>query len=59
MRIVVLDDNGQQIGGGVLKAKTFSSGSRGFHGSFKVEVSETERYQSSGMMVLIGSKPKK
>lgn len=59
MRIVVLDDDGQQIGQGILKPRTFGSGSTGFHGSFKVEVSATERYQSSGQMVLIGSKPKK
>ena len=59
MRIIVLDDNGQQIGAGVLKPKTFASKSTGFYGSFKVEVSADERYQSSGQMVLIGSKPKK
>lgn len=58
MRIVVLDDDGQQIGSGIAQPKTFKSGSTGFHASFKVEVSPTERYQCSMPLVLIGSKPK-
>ena len=39
----------------VLKAKTFASGSRGFHGQGKLEVNG-ERLQAQCQAVVIGSK---
>lgn len=42
-----------------LSAKTFKTGSTGFHAMGKLKVSDTERYQLNILAVLIGSKPRK
>lgn len=47
--------DGQSLGVMVLKAKTFASGSRGFHGQGKLEVNG-ERLQAQCQAVVIGSK---
>lgn len=41
------------------KDKPFSTGSTGFYGQGKIEVSATEKYQVSCIVTLIGSRPKK
>ncbi|NLF11192.1 MAG: hypothetical protein GX597_05350 [Anaerolineaceae bacterium] len=47
--------DGQSLGVMVLKAKTFASGSRDYHGQAKIEV-EGERLQCQCQAVVIGSK---
>lgn len=42
-----------------LNEKKFSTGSTGYHGHGKIEVSEDEKYQVNLMLVRIGSKNKK
>jgi len=46
---------GQTLGTQTLNAKTFSTGSRGFHTQGKVEIAG-KRYQMNLMLVEIGSK---
>ena len=57
MQVTLVADNGKTVGIAVLNPKQFSSGSKGYFGSFKVEVSADERYQGQAQLVLIGSKP--
>ena len=49
--------NGKELSEVELQPKEFSTGSKGFHKSTKVEV-EGERYQLNLMLVKIGSKNK-
>lgn len=48
--------NGKSIATGSADSKDFSSGSRGFYSSSKVTIAG-KRYQTSVMLVEIGSKP--
>ncbi len=50
--------DGQSLGVMVLKARTFASGSRGFHGQAKLEVNG-ERLQCQCQAVVIGSGPQR
>ena len=47
--------DGKSLGVMVLKAKTFASGSRGYHGQGKIDVNG-ERLQAQCQAVVIGSK---
>jgi hypothetical protein len=49
--------NGKELSEVELQAKEFSTGSKGYHKSTKVEI-EGERYQLNFMLVKIGSKNK-
>ena len=48
---------GESLGVLVLKPKTFSTGSTGFHATGKIEI-DGKRYQSQVQLVQIGSKNK-
>lgn len=54
--IIVKSDEGQEVGIVPLTAKTFSTGSRGYHGFGKVQIGE-KRFQCNFILVEIGSKP--
>jgi len=56
MKVLIKNDMGETLTTTELKPKTFSTGSRGFNGSFKVENSG-KRYQVNVNAVEIGSKP--
>ncbi len=43
----------------LLSPKTFSTGSRGYHGQGKIELPNGKRYQVNLLLTEIGSKPKK
>jgi len=58
MKIAVKSDMGETLNTVELKAKTFSTGSRGFSGSFKVE-NGGKKYQVGVNAVEVHSKPKK
>ena len=49
--------DGKEIADVALESKVFSTGSKGFHRSSKVEI-DGERYQLNFMLVKIGSKTK-
>ena len=49
--------DGKEIADVALESKIFSTGSKGFHRSSKVEI-DGERYQLNFMLVKIGSKTK-
>ena len=55
--VKLMNEKGEAIGGLNANSKTFSTGSRGFHGSEKITIAG-KRYQTSLQMVEIGSKPK-
>ena len=55
MQTVIRDQQGQTIGIVDLDAKTFKTGSRGYHGNGKVSVNG-KRYQANFMLIEIGSK---
>ena len=50
--------SGAVVGMLVLNAKTFSSGSTGYHGQGEIEIPGVGRFQCQCQAVLIGSKPK-
>ncbi len=52
---LIKDEDGKTLGMIPLAPKTFTSGSRGFFGQCKLEVSG-ERYQAQVQLVAIGSK---
>jgi hypothetical protein len=56
MLVHIKDDLGQVIGVITTTPKTFKTGSRGEYGNGKVSVNG-KRYQTSVMLVEIGSKP--
>lgn len=56
MIIEVKDSNGKVVGIVMANPKTFSTGSRGFFGSAKIEI-DGKRYQAQIQLVEIGSKP--
>jgi len=56
MKVLIKNDMGETLTTTELKPKTFSTGSRGFNGSFKVE-NGGKRYQVNVNAVEIGSKP--
>ena len=56
MLVEIKDNNGKVVGVIVANPKIFSTGSRGYHASTKVEI-EGKRYQANIMFVEIGSKP--
>lgn len=49
--------NGKELSEVELQPKEFSTGSKGYHKSSKIEI-EAERYQLNFMLVKIGSKNK-
>lgn len=55
--VVQLEDGTMQTFG--LTAKTFSTGSRGFHAQGKVLNANGKKYQANFMLIEVGSKPKK
>ena len=57
MKVAIRNDIGETLATIELKPKTFSTGSRGLHGNFKVE-NNGKRYQVNVNVVEIGSKPK-
>ena len=52
---LIKDETGQTLGKIVANPKTFSSGSRGYHGQAKLEIAG-KRYQAQVQLVEIGSK---
>ena len=57
MATVVIRENGEDVAIFTPTAKTFSTGSKGYHAFGKV-VLDTRAYQTNIMLVEIGSKPK-
>ena len=58
MKVAIKSDLGETLTTVELTARTFSTGSRGYNGAFKVDNSG-KRYQVSVNAVEIGSKPKR
>ena len=58
MQAIIKDETGETLGTFALDPKNFSTGSKGFYRSFKVEDGKGQKFQSQVQMVLIGSKPK-
>jgi hypothetical protein len=56
MLVQIKDDMGQVVGVINTVPKTFKTGSRGEYGNTKISV-DGKRYQTSVMLVEIGSKP--
>jgi len=57
MQLVINNDN-SVLGTLFADERTFSTGSRGFYASGKVQDADGKRYQISANIVEIGSKPK-
>ena len=57
MATIVVRDNGQDVGMFTTTAKTFSTGSKGYHAFGKLAL-DGKAYQANIMLVEIGSKPK-
>lgn len=58
MKVAIKSDLGETLTTIELKARTFSTGSRGYNGAFKVD-NGGKRYQVTINAVEIGSKPNK
>jgi hypothetical protein len=56
MLVEIKDTSGKVVAVIMVNPKIFSTGSRGYHASTKVEI-EGKRYQANIMFVEIGSKP--
>ena len=56
MIVEIKDSNGKVVAVVMVNPKVFSTGSRGYFGSTKVEI-DGKRFQTQIMMVEIGSKP--
>ncbi len=56
--VLLRDENGETLGKLTANEKTFSTGSRGFHGQGKIEFGG-KRYQVQVQLVEIGSRGQK
>ena len=55
---IIKDEEGKEIAMLPMPPKTFSTGSRGYHGTGKVYIAG-KKYQGNLMLVEVGSKPAK